>query len=68
MAKRYIVDLRPLSPEKREEAYNLINSFSFMCNKIFGENGLEGADVIWDLQEDFTQSSALPKGCPCRQL
>lgn len=67
MAKRYIVDLRPLELTKREETYNLINGFAFMCTRILGKSGLEGASVIWDLQEDFTQSPLLPKECPCRE-
>lgn len=63
---RYIVDLRNLKPEERDAAFILLRDNSFLATRIIGPSGLEGADVIWDSQQDFQTSSAYPKGCPCR--
>lgn len=63
---RYIVDLRSLERHEREAAYRQIDKLSFMTTMILGEEGLEGADVVWNLKEDFESSPAYPKGCPCK--
>lgn len=63
---RYIVDLRSLEPEERDAAFILLRDYSFLAARIMGKSGLEGADVIWDSQQDFQTSPIYPKGCPCR--
>lgn len=68
MAKRYIVDFRHLSREERTAAFELIDRLAFMTTRIPGKTGLEGADVIWDREEDFPTSPAFPAGCPYQEV
>ena len=68
MGKPDIVDLRGLSPAEREAAYKQIDGFSFSTDRILGETGLEAAEVLWDLPEDFPTSPAFPSGCPYREV
>ncbi len=68
MARRYIVDFRHLSKEERTAAFEQIDRFAFMTTRISGKNGLEGADVTWDREEDFPTSMAFPAGCPYQEV
>lgn len=66
--KRYLVDLRSLSPEKREAAYELIDNASFVTSMVLGDSGLEYADVYWTSSEDFVSSPVFPRGCTYREI
>ena len=62
---RYHVDLSSLDVSKRNEAYQLLDDYSFFAERVIGKNGLEAVIVNWDLSEDFESSPIFPKGCPC---
>lgn len=68
MAKRYLVDLRGLSPADRKSTFEMIDGFSFVAARVFGESGLEYADVIWDRPEPFPTSPVFPHGCPYQEI
>ncbi len=63
--QRYRVDLSRLDASQKEEAYKLLDAYSFFTERVIGKDGLEAAIVNWDSSEDFESSSVFPKGCPC---
>lgn len=67
MLKKYVVDLRGLAPEDRIAAFKKMDSFAFLSSEIIAETGLEGAEIFWDLPEDFLTSPAFPVGCPYQE-
>lgn len=64
----YEIDLRGLPPEERLTACRNIDLRAFEIGEIYGKNGLEGVNVLWDSAEDFLTCSAFPQGCPCREV
>lgn len=62
--KVYRVDLTSLDPVDRVRAYDLIDGYAFITSMVLGSNGLEGAVVYWESQEDFPSSPVYPNGCP----
>ena len=68
MAKRYIVDLRSLSPADRGAAFEQIDKYAFTATMVIGQSGLEAVELIWDSKENFATSPALPVGCPWREI
>lgn len=63
--QRYRVDLSSLEPSKREEIFELLDSYSHFAESVIGKNGLEAVIVNWTSSEDFESSPVFPKGCPC---
>lgn len=68
MTKRYLVDLRSLTPEQRERAFLQMEQVAFLATRVLGPSGLEQVTVAWDLEEDFPTSALVPSGCPCREI
>lgn len=69
MAKRYIVDVRDLTPEEREAVRDRLEGWAFMvCNQYRGDFELIAFEVIWDRQEDFLSSSVCPSHCHCFEI
>ena len=63
MAKRYVVDLRSLTPAEKKAAIERLERVSFMVTPVFENNTVTAAEVIWDSPENFATSPALPVGC-----
>lgn len=68
MAKRYYVDLSSLDNAEKEAAVKQLDSFAFMTTLVRNSNGLSGIIIVWDADENFSTSAALPSGCPWREV
>jgi len=66
MLKRYIVDLRDLTPEEKETVRERLEGVAFMvCDMLSGSQGLVALQVYWDSKEDFFSSPVFPSKCHC---
>ncbi len=65
---RYRVDLSGIDTDKREEIYQLLDSYSHFAECVISGNVLEAVIVNWDSPEDFESSPVFPKGCQCTRI
>lgn len=69
MLKRYMIDVRELSPEEKEAVRTRVEGFAFMVSDVFGgPKGLIGLEVFWDRKEDFLTSPICPANCHCMEI
>lgn len=69
MLKRYLVDLRELTPEERETVRERLDGMAFMvCDRYSGSHGLVALEVFWDRSEDFFSSPVFPSSCHCIEI
>ena len=68
MLKRYLVDLRELTPEEKEAVQERLEWMAFMVCERYSRQGLVALEVFWDRSEDFFASPVFPSNCHCLEI